>query len=120
MRRWFIFGESPDGTTVDVADGERDVLTSVPRRMAEGIIAARDAFLDTVMDHLCGAAAAGKSGDETMKRKYWMLVERDGLPAEPVTLLTTKTGARRGAVFGRRAVQVTLTWHAAKKTKKAR
>ena len=86
LRRWFIFGESPDGTTVDVADGERDVLTSVPRRMAEGIIAARDAFLDTVMDHLCGAAAAGKAGGQEMNAIPEFRPVKDGNTAWAIEL----------------------------------
>ena len=35
---WFIFGEHPDGTNVDIAWSDGDVLTCVPRDLAEHII----------------------------------------------------------------------------------
>jgi hypothetical protein len=46
--RWFIFGENQNGT-VDVSDGEADVLTAIPRLLAEQIIAARDDHVDMWM-----------------------------------------------------------------------
>lgn len=42
---WFIFGESPDGTHVDIADQQGDVVMGLPRKKAERMIAARDTFL---------------------------------------------------------------------------
>lgn len=41
-RPWFIFGDYPNGYSVDVSDGESDVLEHVPRAAAEVIIADRD------------------------------------------------------------------------------
>lgn len=41
FKHWFIFGEHPDGT-VDVSSGSGDVLTDVPRQMAEEIIRLRE------------------------------------------------------------------------------
>jgi hypothetical protein len=35
---WFVFGESADGTVVDVADSNGDVLQGVPRNVAERVI----------------------------------------------------------------------------------
>jgi hypothetical protein len=43
--RWFVFGEHPDGA-VDIADLDGDVLTKVPRALAERLCAAHNQALD--------------------------------------------------------------------------
>lgn len=47
FRPWFVFGEHANGT-VDISDGESDVLEGIDREDAEMIVAARTEFLDTV------------------------------------------------------------------------
>lgn len=51
--RWFIFGER-DGT-VDICDGDNDILIHVPREKAEKIIASRNAFVDVLITELNGS-----------------------------------------------------------------
>lgn len=52
FQRWIIFGEWPDGT-VDVSSANQDIVVRVPRAVAEQMIAARDAFVDVMVKHLC-------------------------------------------------------------------
>jgi hypothetical protein len=49
FRRWFIFGES--GDTVDLSDGEADVLQKIDRDLARKIIAARNRYCDSLNDY---------------------------------------------------------------------
>lgn len=42
---WFIQGEYPETKHVDITDIDGDVLSDIPRPIAEEIVAARDAFL---------------------------------------------------------------------------
>lgn len=51
LNRWFIFGESKDGTIVDISDGNLDVFINVPREIAEEIIKVRDTFIDVVIKY---------------------------------------------------------------------
>lgn len=44
---WIVFGTHADGT-VDVAEANRDVFTSVTPETAERLIAARDRFLKEI------------------------------------------------------------------------
>lgn len=44
-RRWFVFGEYPDGN-VDISDGEGDVFTGVPKPTAHFLIKAREKLCD--------------------------------------------------------------------------
>lgn len=46
-KRWFIFGEK-DGL-VDISDSEGDILTLVPRELANQIIAERDKYVDKMV-----------------------------------------------------------------------
>lgn len=39
---WIIFGENTDGTSVDIADINGDILSHINRKEAENIIAWRD------------------------------------------------------------------------------
>ena len=52
LRSWFVFGHHDDGT-VDIADGQQDVLTHVPREDADRIVTARNAFVSHVLSLLC-------------------------------------------------------------------
>jgi hypothetical protein len=49
--RWFVFGESPE--TVDLADGEEDVIQHLPREKVATVLALRDEFLDRLEALLC-------------------------------------------------------------------
>jgi len=48
-----VFGESRDGTTVDVAGINRDVVTSVERAEADYLIARYDALVDFIHAMAC-------------------------------------------------------------------
>lgn len=48
---WCIFGEFPDGT-VGICDGDRDIFDRVPRETAEKIVAARNEFVERLVE-LC-------------------------------------------------------------------
>lgn len=52
MRRWFIFGEHPNGT-VDVSDGDQDIFIRLPRESAQRIIAARTELANVIEAELC-------------------------------------------------------------------
>jgi hypothetical protein len=45
---WFIFGESKDGKTVDISDGDKEIFTNVPREIAEEIIEYRWHMCDII------------------------------------------------------------------------
>lgn len=48
---WKVFGEHPDGT-VDVTDNDHDVFVSMPRELADRVIAAHDLFRDHLYEIL--------------------------------------------------------------------
>lgn len=48
LRNWFIFGGRSDGT-VDINDGQQDVIIGLKRESAEAIVKSRDEFLKVVM-----------------------------------------------------------------------
>lgn len=48
---WYIFGEHPDGW-VDIANPAGDVFTKVPKDVAERIVAARQKFVDVLVEVL--------------------------------------------------------------------
>lgn len=48
---WFIFGEGPQG--VDVSNGNRDILTQIPKDLAVKVIAAHERFMKEVYGLLC-------------------------------------------------------------------
>jgi hypothetical protein len=50
FNRWMIFGEHPDGIHVDIHDGTEDIITRIPREKAERLIAARNVFINTLLD----------------------------------------------------------------------
>lgn len=41
-REWFVFGKHPDGKTVDISDGEYDVMLKVPTHLAGEICRIRN------------------------------------------------------------------------------
>ncbi len=43
INQWFIFGTYPDGS-VGISDGQEDIVEWIPRKLAEEIIEARNAF----------------------------------------------------------------------------
>jgi hypothetical protein len=47
---WYIFGESPDGLLVDIANRHQDVATNVPRALAETIIDAHNDSLPRLVN----------------------------------------------------------------------
>lgn len=51
--RWMIFGEYPDGS-VCVCSGDDDIFEYMPKEVAEKVIAARDAFVDAMMEAING------------------------------------------------------------------
>lgn len=52
---WMIFGEHPDGW-VDISDGSNDIMTHVPKDVADRIIAARNTFCLIMEEELCNFA----------------------------------------------------------------
>jgi hypothetical protein len=49
---WFIFGTHPDGT-VDISDGNRDVITGIPREAAEKACELQNEFFKKLAILLC-------------------------------------------------------------------
>lgn len=49
---WIIFGQSQDGTRVDISNGTDDMFMGVPVKQAERLIAARDVFCKVIRDEL--------------------------------------------------------------------
>lgn len=49
---WMIFGQSADGTRVDISNGTDDMFVYVPRDVAERLVAARDVFCKVIRDEL--------------------------------------------------------------------
>ena len=49
---WIIFGEHRDGT-VDVADQQKDVFTSLPRDKAEKLVELQEEFRQKLYAELC-------------------------------------------------------------------
>ena len=47
--RYFIFGESKDSTTVDVSDGDGDIVQGISRQDAKRLIHDRDWIVDTLI-----------------------------------------------------------------------
>jgi hypothetical protein len=48
--RWMIFGEYGDpNDSVDISDGNQDIITRIPRWRAESIIQARQVFVDMLL-----------------------------------------------------------------------
>jgi hypothetical protein len=50
LNRWIIFGTYPDGS-VGINDGQEDILEWVPEPIAQDIVAARNLFVEKVLQH---------------------------------------------------------------------
>lgn len=62
--RWFVFGQT--ATFADLSDGEGDVLCGVPLYLVDRILAAREAFIDTLEEMLFDAPyVEGATADES-------------------------------------------------------
>ena len=48
--RWFMFGEYPESELVDVSDLRHDIFQKVPLLTAERLVAARDEFVDEILN----------------------------------------------------------------------
>jgi hypothetical protein len=48
---WVVFGVHAD-STVDISDGQSDIITNVPKDVAKKIIDARNTFVNVVLDQL--------------------------------------------------------------------
>ena len=65
--RYFIFGESPDGDSVDVSNGNKDVLEGITRSNAKSIIKERE----EVVDFIFKLANAFDEADTAKFIKFW-------------------------------------------------
>ena len=69
LNTWFIFGTYPDGT-VDITDGNTDILEYVPRDVAVEIVAKRKEFCDFMHSKLCNWDEDGQvSADHPWRTK---------------------------------------------------
>lgn len=64
FKRWFIFGESKE--SVDISNGEEDVLTNVSRKEAELVIDERDRIIDVLVESI----GSDYQKLEKLRRKY--------------------------------------------------
>lgn len=65
--RYFIFGESPDKSLVDVSDAGKDICTLISKANAESIIADRDKTVDFIF----AMANAFDKADKEAFVKFW-------------------------------------------------